>query len=214
MVRIVPASPSAWQEARVAIQAGQVVAFPTDTVYGVGCHPYEVGAIQAIYRVKGRSATKALPLLLSGTEQLARAALVLPESATKLGQHFWPGALTVVVKRKLDLPSELSRDDTIAVRVPDHPELRDFIAATGGLLAATSANLSGQPDAQTAPEVASYFQVGLALVVDGGRMSGGVPSTVIDCSRGEPILIRQGAIPLQDIEQVLHMHIERADVQN
>ncbi len=214
MTHIVPASPSGWQQAEAAVKAGLVIAFPTDTVYGIGCSAFDIGAIKSIYRLKGRSARKALPLLLSGKGQLEQVTLSLPATATKLGAHFWPGALTVVVKRKADLPAELSGDDTIAVRVPDHAELRDFIAACGGLLAVTSANLSGQPDAQTAQEVVVYFKSGLALVVDGGPASGGLPSTVIDCSKGAPILLRQGAILRQDIEQVLQLQVVGADVQD
>ena len=212
MLSVVQASPKGWQQAAEAVGRGLVVAFPTDTVYGVGCNAFEVQAIKSIYRLKGRSARKALPLLLSSTEQLHRVATETPDIALTLGAHFWPGALTLVLKRKAELPAELTSDDTIAVRVPHHTQLRDFIEACGGFLATTSANLSGQPDAQTAQEVATYFKSGLALVVDGGPASGGRPSTVIDCSQGFPSILREGAIARQDIEQVLHMEIRGPNV--
>ena len=194
--------------------AGGAVAFPTDTVYGIGCNPFDVNAIRAIYRLKGRSSTKALPLLLCGPDQLVRVTKSVSRDASLLASRFWPGALTIVIERSLDLPSELSGDDTIAVRVPDHEPLRIFLAACGGLLAVTSANPSGQPDALTAQEVVDYFPSGLAAVVDGGRSLGGRPSTVIDCSKDKPMLLRRGAISPDDIEQVLQRRVSERNVQD
>ena len=214
MTPIVAASSTGWGRAEEAVRAGLVVAFPTDTVYGVGCNAYDTEAIRSIYSLKGRAATKALPLLLSGEDQLDSAALVISDEARRLAARFWPGAVTLVVKRKADLPSELSSGDTIALRVPDHAELREFILACGGLLAVTSANTSGQPDAQTAQEVAAYFKSGLALVIDGGPARGGVPSTVIDCAGSTPRLLREGAIQRAEIEQVLQKRLAGADVQD
>lgn len=197
-----------------AVRVGGVVAFPTDTVYGIGCNAFDVSAIRAIYLLKGRSSTKALPLLLSGPDKLARVTNRLTPHAALLGSRFWPGALTIVMQRSIDLPSELSGDDTIAVRVPNHEQLRVFLAACGGILAVTSANPSGRPDAQTAQEVTAYFPSGLAVVVDGGRTSGGRPSTVIDCSKEEPVLLRRGAISLDDIEQALQRKVTERNVQD
>jgi len=205
---------SSWEKAADAVRAGGIVGFPTDTVYGIGCNPFDVSAIRAIYRLKGRASTKALPLLLSGPDQLVRVTRRLTPNATLLGSRFWPGALTVVMEKSQDLPSELSGDDTIAVRVPDHEQLRAFLKACGGFLAVTSANPSDQPDAQTAQEVAAYFQSGLAVVVDGGRSSGGRPSTVIDCSKDEPLLLRAGAISLEAIELALQRKVIWRNVQN
>ncbi|MEO6458275.1 MAG: L-threonylcarbamoyladenylate synthase [Chloroflexia bacterium] len=211
---IKPAVSPNWEEAAEAVRAGGVVAFPTDTVYGIGCNPFDVSAIRAIYRLKGRSSTKALPLLLSGPDQLVRVAKRLTPSASLLGSRFWPGALTIVIGRNLDLPPELSGDDTIAVRVPNHEQLRAFLAACGGFLAVTSANPSGQPDARSAQEVAAYFPSGLALVVAGGRSPGGRPSTVIDCSKEETVLLRHGAISLDNIEQALERQVTERHVQD
>lgn len=214
MSGIKPAVSSDWEEAADAVRTGGVVAFPTDTVYGIGCNAFDVSAIRAIYNLKGRLSTKALPLLLSGPDQLVRVTKRLTPNAALLGSRFWPGALTIVMERSLDLPPELSGDDTIAVRVPDHVQLRAFLAACGGFLAVTSANPSGQPDAQTAQEVAAYFPSGLALVVDRGRSSGGRPSTVIDCSKEEPVLLRRGAISLDAIEQALQLKVTVRNVQD
>lgn len=180
-----------------------MVAFPTDTVYGIGCDPYSVAAINAIYQIKGRAHQKALPLLLSGRERLAQVAGVLPDAAARLGEHFWPGALTLVVPRATGLPGELGGGDTIAVRVPAHDELRAFIEACGGALASTSANLSGQPDALDAGQVAGYFGESIDIIVDGGRVQGGVPSTVVDCTVEPPAILRQGAVSEAAIRALL-----------
>jgi L-threonylcarbamoyladenylate synthase len=209
-----PAALYDWEQAADAVRAGGIVAFPTDTVYGLGCNPFDVSAIRAIYHLKGRSSTKALPLLLSGPDQLIRVAKRLTPNASLLASRFWPGALTIVIVRSLDLPSELSGDDTIAVRVPDHELLRAFLAACGGFLAVTSANPSGQPDAQTAQEVGAYFPDGLAVVVDRGRSPGGRPSTVIDYSKEKPVLLRPGDISVDDIEQALQGKIMGRNVQD
>ncbi|HEX9990235.1 MAG TPA: L-threonylcarbamoyladenylate synthase [Chloroflexia bacterium] len=203
MMPVSEASPETWRLAAQAIAEGGVVAFPTDTVYGIGCDPYSVAAINAIYQIKGRAHQKALPLLLSGRERLAQVAGVLPDAAARLGEHFWPGALTLVVPRATGLPGELGGGDTIAVRVPAHDELRAFIEACGGALASTSANLSGQPDALDAGQVAGYFGESIDIIVDGGRVQGGVPSTVVDCTVEPPAILRQGAVSEAAIRALL-----------
>jgi L-threonylcarbamoyladenylate synthase len=197
------ASPETWRLAAQAVADGGVVAFPTDTVYGIGCDPYCVQAINAIYQIKGRAQQKALPLLLSGHARLAQVAGALPDTAAMLGGRFWPGALTLVVPRAPGLPSELGGDSTIAVRVPAHDGLRAFIEACGGAIASTSANLSGQPDALDAGQVADYFGESVDMIVDGGRVRGGVPSTVVDCTVEPPVILRQGAVSEAAIRAVL-----------
>ncbi|HYP40194.1 MAG TPA: L-threonylcarbamoyladenylate synthase [Chloroflexia bacterium] len=197
------ASPETWRLAAQAVAAGDVVAFPTDTVYGVGCDPYCVAAINAIYQIKGRAQQKALPLLLSGQEQLTLVAGALPDAAARLGEQFWPGALTLVVPRAAGLPDELGGGTTIAVRVPAHDDLRAFIEACGGAMASTSANLSGQPDALDAGQVAGYFGESIDMIVDGGRVQGGVPSTVVDCTVEPPGILRQGAVSESAIRALL-----------
>jgi L-threonylcarbamoyladenylate synthase len=197
------AGPETWRVAAQAVAAGGVVAFPTDTVYGIGCDPYCIEAINAIYQIKGRAQQKALPLLLSGQERLAQVADALPGAAARLGEHLWPGALTLVVPRAPGLPAELGGGSTIAVRVPAHDDLRTFIEACGGAIASTSANLSGQPDALDGGQVADYFGESVDMIVDGGRVQGGVPSTVVDCTVEPPVILRQGAISEAAIRAVL-----------
>lgn len=203
LVRVLPTSAEVWKEARSVIESGGLVVFPTDTVYGVGCDPYNVEAIEAIYAAKGREHQKAISLLLSDADQLEKAARSLPETARVLATRFWPGALTLVVPRQSSLPAELGGGDTIAVRVPDHDDLQAFIASCGGLIAATSANLSGQHDALDAQQAAAALGEKVALIVDGGATPGSVPSTVVDCLLDPPRILRAGALDPELLMSVL-----------
>jgi L-threonylcarbamoyladenylate synthase len=179
------------------------VAFPTDTVYGLGCDPYNVRAIERLYEAKGRDLTKALPLLLSGAHRITDVARGLPPTATVLAQRFWPGALTLVVGRQPSLPEELGGGESIAVRVPRHKQLQDFLEMCGGALAVSSANLSGEPDALDAAQAAAYLEGRVDLIVDGGRSGGSVPSSVVDCTLPVPRLLREAAITEEEIRATL-----------
>lgn len=200
---IVKATTEAWQQAREVIEGGGLVAFPTDTVYGLGCDPYNVRAIERLYEAKGRDSSKALPLLLSGVHRITDVATGLPATATVLAERFWPGALTLVVGRQPSLPEELGGGESIAVRVPRHEQLRDFLEMCGGALAVSSANLSGQPDALDATQAAAYLEGRVDLIVDGGGSPGGVPSSVVDCTLPVPRLLREGAITEEEIRAAL-----------
>ena len=201
-MQILTMSPDTWVLARDAIAKGELVAFPTDTVYGVGCDPHNVAAINRLYAAKGRDREKAIPLLLSNVDCIHQVASHISKSATSLGAAFWPGALTLVVVRAAGLPEELGGGATIAVRVPKHPELAAFIDACGGALAVSSANLSGRPDAVTAQQVADYLGGAVDIIVDGGKTLGGVPSTVVNCTVDPPVVLREGAITLSDLRSV------------
>lgn len=202
-MNMLPANKDALMLCADAIRLGGLVVFPTDTVYGVGCDPYNVAAIRRIYRAKGRAQAKALPLLLSEASRISDVAQETPEAARLLGAAFWPGALTLVVWRRPGLPPELGGGSTIAVRVPDHAWVREFIGLCGGALATTSANLSGEPDATDARTAASYLGADVEFVVDGGASAGGVPSTVVDCTTRPVRVLRAGAISEQSINNVL-----------
>jgi tRNA threonylcarbamoyl adenosine modification protein (Sua5/YciO/YrdC/YwlC family) len=188
-----------WDVAAQLIRSGKLVVFPTDTVYGIGCDAYNPSSIDRIYAAKGRSTQKSIPLLLSSVDTLSMVAQFVPQAALVLGTEFWPGAMTLVVPRRPDLPPNLSGTDTIAVRVPNHDALRDMIAACGGAIAATSANQSGLPDATDADSALRYFGDLVAMVIDGGPTPGGIPSTVVDCTVSPPRILREGVIPGSEV---------------
>lgn len=196
-------SAETWRDAANIIRSGGLVVFPTDTVYGIGCDPYDVTAIEGVFNAKSRSHLKALPLLLSSVAAVSTIAADPGKIAAALGKAFWPGALTIVLKKKAALPDELGGVDTIAVRVPDHDGLRGMIELCGGAIAATSANISGLPDAKNAEEAAAYLENMVQLIVDGGQARGGVPSTVVNCAVTPPVILRQGAISEAEIMRVI-----------
>jgi L-threonylcarbamoyladenylate synthase len=184
-------APGAVEEAAAALTKGEVVAFPTDTVYGVAAGH---GHIEALFEAKGRPKDKRIPVLLSDASHLEASAIVTPE-ARALADRFWPGPLTIVLAAP--------RRGTIAFRVPASDVARRLIAASGGGLPVTSANLSGQPDATTAAEVLAQLEGRIALVLDGGRTPGGVPSTIVDCTGGGVRVLREGAIPESEIDRAI-----------
>lgn len=177
------------------LRSGEVVAFPTDTVYGVGAHAFQPEAVAALYAVKNRPTSKAIPILVAQTEDMARVARHVPAVAWELAERFWPGGLTLVLPRAQKVPSVITAgSDTVAIRCPDHHIPLALANAIGAPLAATSANLSGNPSPTTARQVVEQLAGRVPLIIDGGQCPGGVPSTVIDLSVSPPRLLRAGAI--------------------
>ncbi len=194
--------PGVLEFALQALQEGELVAFPTDTVYGLGALIQFPASIKQLYLVKGREYSKAIPVLLGKPEELAQVALRPSSLALCLAERFWPGPLTLVVPKHPALPQELSAQPTIGVRMPDHPTALALLRLTGPL-AVTSANLSGEASAVTASEVLQQLGGRIGLILDGGRTPGGQPSTVVDCSGNEPVILRHGPISLEDVLQAL-----------
>jgi L-threonylcarbamoyladenylate synthase len=198
------AYPKAIVQALQVLGQGGLVAFPTDTVYGVGAHAFLPEAVERIYHVKGRPLSKPIPLLVDSVDRLDKVAEDIPESALVLAERFWPGPLTMVLARSPDVPDVVTAGGpTVAVRVPDHDFALRLIAEAGGVLAATSANLSGRPDPVTAQQVLGYLEGRIDLILDGGPCPGGVPSTVVDLTRPSPRVLRVGAITSQELNQAL-----------
>jgi len=181
---------------------GGLVAFPTDTVYGVGALAFNGAAVRSIYTAKVRPVEKAIPVLIGDQTDLAKVTLEAPGAAVRLAARFWPGPLTLVVPKHPDLPETVSVTPTVGVRVPDHTVARALLLAAGPM-AVTSANLSGQPNPSTAHEVFAQLGGRIALIIDGGKTPGGVPSTVVDCSKPEPLILREGPIVKDEIWAVL-----------
>jgi L-threonylcarbamoyladenylate synthase len=194
--------PQALSRALETLQAGGMVAFPTDTVYGLGALIQLPESIQALYTVKGREAVKAIAVLLSSPDQVDWVAMQVSPMARRLVDRFWPGPLTLVVPKRPDLPAELSMYPTIGVRMPDHPVALALLRVTGPL-AVTSANRSGEASPVTAQDVVTQLGGSIGLILDGGSTPGGISSTVVDCSGDIPVILRQGQISLDDLLQAL-----------
>jgi len=201
---IATTDPEAIEKAVQLLKAGGLVAFPTDTVYGVGAYAFLPQAVERIYHVKGRPLNKPIPLLLDSAESLPQVARDIAPEAWLLTKRFWPGALTLVLRRKPAVPDIVTGGGaTVALRVPDHPFALKLIQAVGGPIATTSANLTGHPDPQTAQEVVEYLEGRIDLVLDGGRCPGGIPSTVMDLTETPPAIVRPGAISREELEREL-----------
>ena len=194
--------PIAIRRAMEILRADGLVVFPTDTVYGVAAWVTSARGIDRLYEAKGRDATKAIPVLLGAPEQLPLVAINLPPHAQKLAAAFWPGAMTLVVPRHPGLPANLSQTDTVGVRMPDHPFALDLLRQAGPL-ATTSANLSGGPNPQTAQEALAQLDGRVELVIDGGACPGGLPSTVVDATRPELAILRQGPLTLEILQKAI-----------
>ena len=195
---ITASSPDAIQQALEVLQSGGLVAFPTDTVYGVGALAFDNKAVESIYKAKDRPIEKAIPILIGEAEDITKISSEVPLMAKKLAERFWPGPLTIVLPKHISLPDSVSATNTVGVRVPDHIVARSVLRAAGPM-AVTSANLSGQPSPSTAKEVFAQLNGRIALIVDGGKTPGGVPSTLVDCTGSQPIVVRQGPISLNQI---------------
>jgi L-threonylcarbamoyladenylate synthase len=179
------------------LKGGGLVAFPTDTVYGLAVLPWDVEAVTRLYEAKQRRSDRPIPLLLSDVSQLGRVAIRPPRirrQSRQLIARFWPGGLTLVLPKAETVPDVLSAGPTVGVRVPDLPLARDLIQCAGGVLAVTSANLSGQLSPITAQEVEQQLGDRIDLILDGGPCRGGVPSSILDCTVCPPVLLRRGAV--------------------
>ena len=190
---------------RVAVEVlngGGLVALPTDTVYGLAAFPWNVDAVVRLYEAKQRPSDMPIPLLLSGVDQLSRVA-TLPSQFERLTARFWPGGLTLVLPKTEIVPDSVSPGPTVAVRVPDLLLARDLIREAGGVLAVTSANVSGQPSPITAQEVEEQLGGRIELILDGGPCRGGVPSSLLDCTVSPPRLLRHGAVTEADLRAAI-----------
>jgi L-threonylcarbamoyladenylate synthase len=179
--------------ALAALARGELIAFPTDTVYGVGARAFDVQAVARLYPAKGRPESKPIPILIGEAADLALVSQDPGPWAELLARRFWPGPLTLVVWRHAEVPEAVSAGPTVGVRVPDLEITRRLLQQSGPL-AVTSANRSGDPPACTAKEAYEALVGRIALLLDGGATPGGRASTVVDCSREPPRVLRPGPI--------------------
>lgn len=200
------------EKAAEIVKAGGVVAFPTDTVYGLGANPFIDKAVDRIYKVKGRARHLPLPILLADEAQVTDVIASVSELAGLLMKHFWPGGLTLVLPRAASFPgSATAGGDSVAIRMPDHEVTLALIRRAGVPIIGTSANLSNQPSALTAQDVKDQLGSAVDLVIDGGRCPGGVESTVVDLTGQVPVIIRQGAVLAEEIKKVYLKYVKEAD---
>ena len=202
MTTVLTPSPETIARAVEVLKAGGVVAFPTDTVYGLGCLAFMPSSIESLYDIKGREQTKAIAVLISRPSDLLLVADQPGVSALKLAKAFWPGPLTIVVPRNPKVPEALSHTVTIGVRVPDHEVARQLLAAAGPM-AVSSANVSGQPNTLTAAQVLAQLGGRFDLLIDGGQTPGDTPSTVVDMTAAAPMVLREGPITEAQIREAL-----------
>jgi len=198
MTQILPAtSGKAIRLARRLLFEGEVVAFPTDTVYGVGVNAFEPFAVRQLFEVKQRPPDKAIPVFITQIDDLNQVARQVPNAAWDFLRQFWPGALTVVLPKSPHLPADVTAGaDTVAVRLPDHPLCHQLVVRLGRPLAVTSANLSGRPAPTTAAQVAAQLGGRLPLILDGGPTPTPNPSSIVDFSVSPPRLLREGDLTL------------------
>ncbi len=185
------------------LKQGGIVAFPTETVYGLGAGANLYQAVERVYQIKGRPRNMALPLLLARTSQINEVAESVPPIAWRLARNFLPGALTIVLHKSNSVLDIITGGGmTVAVRIPAHPIPVALADGLGMPIVGTSANLSGKPSALTADEVYSQFGDKIDLVIDGGRCPGGRESTIVDVTGEPPVVLREGAISREKLKQV------------
>ena len=190
-------------EAAGIIAAGGVIAFRTDTFYGLGADPFDPRAIRKIRLLKGREDGKPILLLISDESEVDRFIQQAPFFKLVARNH-WPAPLTLIGVSRPELPAALTASThTLGVRLPDDDNVRALVRACGGALTGTSANVSGQPPARTAKEVENYFPAGIDLIVDGGEVTATEASTVLDVSSSKARLVREGAISREELSELL-----------
>ena len=189
------------------ITRGGIIAFRTDTFYGLGADPFNASAVQRIKQLKGREEQKPILIVISDCDLVAR--FIDNPSATfnLLVENFWPGPLTLIGTAHLELPSDITAAaGTVGLRLPDDDEVRELVRGCGGALTATSANPAHEPPSRTAQDVENYFSKGIDLIVDAGPARTTQPSTIVDATHTEPKLIREGVIAWAAIRLATDLH--------
>jgi L-threonylcarbamoyladenylate synthase len=192
------------QKAADFINDGMIIAFPTDTLYGIGCDPFNIEAINKLFSLKSRTKQKPINLLIDSERQLNEIVEDLPDVTQLLIESFWPGALTLIFKKKKIIPSILTSNlPTIGVRMPNNQIILELIKKVKRPLAVTSANISGKPSTTNAKQVYENFRDKIPLILDGGETSIGKESTIMDLTVIPPKILREGVLKMEDIQAIL-----------
>ena len=198
ILRIDPLHPPARviAEAKRVIQAGGVIIYPTETLYGLGANPFDPAVMERVYAIKGRGAAKPIPFLIKDYEMLESLVAEVPPVAGELMEQYWPGPLTLIFRAKEGLPAAMrGKDGTIGLRISSHPIAQGICAQLSAALTATSANRSGEEDLVDVKHIAAILGDRVDLIIDGGTVSG-IGSTVIDLTVAPPRIVRQGVITI------------------
>ena len=190
------------------LRAGGVIVFPTDTVYGLGADAFNAEAVNRVYAIKQRPRHLPFPVLVADVAQLALLTEQVGGIVAFLAERFWPGGLTLVVRKSATLPAHLSSDTGVAVRLPNHPIPRSLIRGLGKPIVGTSANLSGAPAASTAEEAETQLGSAVDLVIDGGESSENRESTIVDITGASPVVLRHGIIAPEEFIAACREYLE------
>ena len=191
-------------EAADAIRAGSVVAFPTDTFYALGADALNHDASQLVFELKGRPAESPLPVLIPSVEHVGLFSKSMPDAARDLAARFWPGALMIVMPARDEVPSNVTAGtSSVGIRVPGHPLALELLTEFDGGIIGTSANMTNEPPMKSAEQVAEVFKTQPGVVLEGNCGDHDLPSTVVDITYSTPRILRHGAIPKEDIDEVL-----------
>ena len=191
------------EEAVRSLNSGGVVVFPTDTLYGLGADVFSLAALQRIFSIKGRRADLALPVLVAGLDQVEAVAQPMSAQAQRLAERFWPGPLTLVMRRSPDLPGLVTGGaDTVAVRMPGHPVPLELARRLGRPITGTSANRSGQPDLLDLSALENQLGNLVDHIIQTGPVPAGTASTIVNVTGDTPHLLRGGSISLKEILEV------------
>lgn len=204
------------EEAAAVLRAGGLVAFPTETVYGLGGNALDAKASEKIYAAKGRPSDNPLIVHIARMEDLEKIVLEVPEKAKILAAAYWPGPLTMILPKSAAVPYETTGGlESVAVRYPSHPVARDLILASGGFIAAPSANTSGRPSPTTAAHVEEDLTGAVDMILDGGQVGIGIESTIVDFTEDVPTVLRPGYISLEMLrEQLGKVRMDRGLLKN
>lgn len=195
-----PFSATAVEKACAVLRRGGIVAFPTETYYGLAVDPFNPDALSRLYAVKKRETRKPILTLIDNRKHLSRLVRDIPAPFHILMDRFWPGPLTLIFDGDAGLPPLLTgHTNTVGIRQSSHPVARKLSSSFGGSVTATSANISGYDPAVTAADIAVYFGTGIDLVIDGGKTPGGAGSTLVGIEKGQLRLIRDGVIPFDEV---------------
>ena len=207
-----PEDEEIYREAGAIIREGGLVAFPTETVYGLGGNGLSGASSAKIYAAKGRPSDNPLILHIAGMEELPALVSDIPDAAKRLAETFWPGPMTLIFRKSSLVPPETTGGlDTVAVRMPSHPAAQRFIRAAGVPIAAPSANLSGRPSPTTAKHVREDLDGRIDMILDGGPADIGLESTIIDVTEETPVILRPGYIGREALETLLgKVELDRA----